>query len=67
MTNNLATIPAEYNVNLGVFYAQPKWRAQIDFLNVTNQTNFEIANQDSGENLLPSEPFAVQAKFTYKF
>jgi hypothetical protein len=67
MTNNLATIPAEYNIDLGVFYAQPKWRAQIDFLNVTDQTNFEIANQDSGENLLPSEPFAIQAKFTYKF
>jgi outer membrane receptor protein involved in Fe transport len=67
MTNDLATIPAEYNLNLGVFYAQKNWRAQVDFLNVTDQTNFEIANQDSGENLLPSEPFAIQGKFTYKF
>jgi hypothetical protein len=67
MTNNLATIPAEYNVDLGVYYTQPKWRVQIDFMNVTNQQNFEIANSDAGENLLPSEPFAIQGKFTYKF
>jgi hypothetical protein len=67
MTNDLATIPAEYNVNLGVFYTQKNWRAQVDFLNVTDQTNFEIANSDTGENLQPSEPFAIQGKFTYKF
>jgi len=67
ITNNYATIPAEYNVNLGVFYAKPNWRAQVDFTNVTDQRNFEIANSDAGENLLPSEPFAIQAKFTYKF
>jgi hypothetical protein len=67
MTNNLATIPAEYNVDLGAFWQAKNWRAQVDFLNVTNQTNFEIANQDTGENLQPSEPFAIQGKFTYKF
>jgi hypothetical protein len=67
MTNDLATIPAEYNVDLGAFWQAKNWRAQIDFLNVTNQTNFEIANSDTGENLQPSEPFAIQGKFTYQF
>jgi hypothetical protein len=67
ITNNYATIPAEYNLDLGIFFAQPRWRAQVDFLNVTDQTNFEIANSDAGENLLPSQPFSVQAKFSYTF
>jgi hypothetical protein len=67
ITNDYATIPTEYNIDLSAFYAQKNWRAQIDFLNVTDQRNFEIDNSDAGENLLPSQPFAVQGKVTYTF
>ncbi len=42
-------------------------RAGVDFLNVTDQRNFEIANSDAGENLQPSEPFEIQGRFTYNF
>lgn len=67
IVNNVATIPAEYNIDLGVFYAQPHWRAQVDFLNVTNQENFALINSDTAENIQPLDPFAVQAKFSYTF
>jgi hypothetical protein len=67
IVNNIATIPAEYNVDLGIFYAQPRWRAQIDFLNVTDQRNFALINSDTAENIQPLEPFGVQGKFSYNF
>jgi hypothetical protein len=67
IVNNVATIPAEYNVDLGVFYAQPKWRIQVDFLNVTDQRNFALINSDTAENIQLTEPFSVQGKFTYNF
>jgi hypothetical protein len=67
LVNNVATIPAEFNIDLGVFYAQPKWRAQIDFLNVTDERNFALVNSTTAENIQPLEPFGIQGKFTYNF
>jgi hypothetical protein len=67
IVNNVATIPAEFNLDLGIFYAQPKWRVQVDFLNVTDERNFALVNSDTAENIQPLEPFAVQGKFTYNF
>jgi hypothetical protein len=67
VVDNVATIPWEYNIDLGVFYAQPRYRVEVDFENVTNQTNWSLINGDTAENIQPSEPFAIQGKFSLYF
>ena len=52
-------VPSEYNLNLGVFYQQPKWSVELDAQNVTNQRNFA-----GGSTVL--EPLSLQARFVYK-
>ena len=53
------SVPSEYNVNLGVFYRQPRWSVALDLQNVTNRRNFAGAAA-----LL--EPFNALATFTYR-
>ena len=60
-------IPAQYGLNLGVFYQRPNWRAQIDFLNVTDQRNWQSDIREAAAFLLQSEPFAVQGKVSFTF
>jgi hypothetical protein len=58
--NGSVRVPAEYSLNVGLFYNQPRWTVALDFQNVTNERNFAGA-----ATLL--EPFNVQARYTYRF
>jgi hypothetical protein len=64
------SVPSEYNVGVGVFYANKHWRAALDFLNVTNQRDWGHGagvGGDTTQFLLQSLPFGVQGKLAYKF
>ena len=61
-------IPNEYNVNLTVYYRQPKWDASVRFLNITNEKNFTTGlTGGTSEFITPMQPFAVQATYAYRF
>lgn len=61
------TIPSQYNVDLSVWYRQPKWYAQVDFLNITDQVNFANVGVDSVDFLQPLPRFGIQGKIGYRF
>lgn len=54
------TVPAEFQLNLGVSYARPTWSAEVNIQNVTNERNFA-----GGSTLL--EPTSLQGRFVYRF
>ncbi len=60
-------IPAQYDVDLGVFYVQPHYRAEIDFDNVTDQRNWETDIREAASFLIEKPPFSIQGKFSYYF
>ncbi len=69
MTDNI-NIPAEYNLDLTLFYAPPNqtWRAQVTVMNVTNQFNFQPNGAESVQDFIdPLPPLGVQGKFSYIF
>jgi TonB-dependent receptor-like protein len=61
-------VPAEYNVDLRVYYHRPTWDAAIDFLNLTDQQNFVNALPGStSEFLQPTRPLSIQGQLAYRF
>jgi outer membrane receptor for ferric coprogen and ferric-rhodotorulic acid len=63
-----ASVPREYNLNLSLYYRQPKWDAALRILNLSNQTTF--VNGLTGattEFLQPGLPRAVQGTLAYRF
>jgi len=60
-------IPSQYEVDLSAFYAQPRYRGEIDFLNVTDQRNWETDINYAGSFLIEKPPFAIQGKFSLYF
>lgn len=52
-------VPAEYNINLGFFYDQPRYRVSLDFQNLTNELNHAGGNA-------PLEPLNAQLRVTYR-
>jgi hypothetical protein len=61
-------VPAEYNVDLRVYYHRPVWDVALIFLNLTDQENFVngLAGSTS-EFLQPTRPFGVQGQLAYRF
>lgn len=69
MTDDI-NVPAEYNLDLTLFYAPPKqnWRAQVSVTNVTNQLNFQPNGAENVQDFIdPLPPLGVQGKFSYVF
>jgi hypothetical protein len=69
-TANGATIPTQYNVDLGAFYSYKRWRVDVDLLNATDQKNWTPSGGYAGDTyglLLPAERLGLQAKVTYSF
>ena len=54
------TVPAQYNLNVGLFLNREKWSVALDVQNVTNERNFA-----GGGTLL--DPIGAQARFTRRF
>jgi hypothetical protein len=59
-TDGSVTVPGEYQLNLGAFYEQPKYRIALDVQNVTNQLDHA-----GGGTPLPGINFGL--KLTYRF
>jgi hypothetical protein len=63
-------VPAQYNLDIGVFYIRDRWRVDLDITNVTNEKNWAPAGNYAGDAvyfLLPAERLGVQLKATYAF
>lgn len=61
-------VPAQYNVDLRVYYRRPAWDVAVIVLNLTDQENFVngLAGSTS-EFLQPTRPFGVQGQLAYRF
>ncbi|EQA98687.1 hypothetical protein L288_20275 [Sphingobium quisquiliarum P25] len=59
-------VPNEYNVNLTLYYRQPKYDLALRLLNITDQKNFLNALTGAGF-LQPLAPFSVQGQFAIRF
>ena len=62
-------LPAQYTLNVSVFYEAKRWSANLDFLNVTNQRNW-IHNGDAytaSELIFPALPFRMEGYVKFKF
>ncbi len=60
-------IPAQYQLDLAAFYAQPRYRGEVDFDNVTDQRNWETDIREAAGFLIEKPPFSISAKFSYYF
>jgi hypothetical protein len=61
-------VPNEHNLNLTLYYRQPKWDGAIRFLNITNQKNYVTGlTGGTSEFITPTAPFAIQATYAYRF
>jgi hypothetical protein len=68
--NSATHVPQQHNIDLGLFYAAKKWRADVDILNITDEKNWGPSNANGGDNLsylLPLERLGLQAKITRHF
>jgi hypothetical protein len=59
-TDGSVTVPGEYNVDLGVFYARPRYRIALNIQNLTDQRDHA-----GGNTPLPTTGAAV--RYTYHF
>ncbi|WP_334184778.1 TonB-dependent receptor [Novosphingobium sp.] len=61
-------IPTSYNLDLGVFYRQPRWNAAIQVLNLTDQLNFVSGLAGSTNAFLqPTRSRSIVAQFGVNF
>jgi outer membrane receptor protein involved in Fe transport len=63
-------VPAQYNLDLGLFYTRKGWRVDVDILNVTDERNWGPAGSIGGNSysyLLAAERFGLQARITRSF
>jgi hypothetical protein len=68
--SNTVTVPAQYNVDLGLFYAYKGWRVDVDIMNVTDEKNWAPSGALGGNTysyLLPLERLGAQVKVSYAF
>ena len=59
-TDGSVTVPGDYNLDLGFFYAQPRYKIALDLGNVTNQ-------RDHAGGGTPLPTFNVGGRITYHF
>ena len=71
INNNVAgtlVIPAQYTMDLTLFYRSKTWDAKIAFLNVTDEANWSAPNAVYGnESIIADLPFHMEGKITYHF
>jgi hypothetical protein len=71
INNNVAgtlVIPAQYTLDMSVFYATPRWEARLMFLNVTDEKNWSAPNAVYGnESIVADLPFRMEGRMTVKF
>jgi outer membrane receptor for monomeric catechols len=65
-----ATIPTQYNLDVGAYYTWKNWRVDLDVTNLTNEKNWSPSGNYAGDGyayLLPQERLGVQVKVTATF
>lgn len=71
INNNVAgtlVIPAQYTLDVSVFYSAPRWEARLMALNVTDQKNWSAPNAVYGnESIVADLPFRLEGRLTLKF
>jgi len=71
INNNVAgtlVIPAQYTLDVSVFYSAPRWEARLMALNVTDQKNWSPPNAVYGnESIVADLPFRMEGRLTLKF
>jgi hypothetical protein len=68
--NSSVTVPEQCNLDLGLFFTHPKWRVDLDIMNVTDEKNWGPSNANAGDNygyLLPLERFGVSLRVARHF
>lgn len=61
-------IPTSFELNLGVFYRQPRWNATVQVLNLTDERNFVSGLAGSTNTFLqPTRGRSVVAQIGYNF
>ena len=67
--NGSLIIPAQYVINAFLFYKQPKWDVQINFLNLTDERNWTSIDPSFAGNdvIYPEQPFRISGQIRYKF
>jgi outer membrane receptor for monomeric catechols len=62
-------IPAQFVINAFLFYRQPRWEAQINFFNITNEKNWTSIDPSFAGNdvIYPEPPFRVSGQIKFKF
>jgi outer membrane receptor protein involved in Fe transport len=52
-----------------VFYRQPKWDVQINFLNITDQRNWTSIDPGFAGNdvIYPEQPFRISGQVRFRF
>lgn len=61
-------VPAQYNIDLTVYYRQPQWDVALIATNLTDANNFVNGLAGSStEFLQPMRPLALQLKAAYRF
>ena len=71
INNNVAgtlVIPAQYTLDLSVFYQHKRFEARLSALNVTDQKNWSAPNAVYGnESIVADLPFRIEGRVTLKF
>ncbi|MCU1718190.1 TonB-dependent receptor [Pseudomonas sp. 5P_3.1_Bac2] len=65
--NNNITVPSEHNVNLALYYSEPRWDVRLQLLNITNQENFAPVIGEDAEFIQPLAPFTAQIQTALRF
>ena len=61
-------IPAQYTLDLSVFYQHKRFEARLSALNVTDQKNWSAPNAVYGnESIIADLPFRIEGRVTLKF
>jgi outer membrane receptor protein involved in Fe transport len=71
INNNVAgtlVIPAQYTLDLSVFYQHKRFEARLSALNVTDEKNWSAPNAVYGnESIIADLPFRIEGRVTLKF
>jgi iron complex outermembrane receptor protein len=62
-------IPAQYTINAFIFYKQPRWEVQVNFMNLTDERNWTSIDPSFAGNdvIYPEPPLRISGQVKFKF
>jgi len=67
--SRIVWVPVQHSIDLGVFYVNKRWRADVSLRNITDEKNWSPSGNYAGGStgfLLPSERFGVTGRISIK-